>query len=681
MKRRSLLLAAALLLAAVLATWSNHFRNDFHFDDAHTIVNNLYIRDVGNIPRFFRDATTFSTLPANQSYRPLVSTTLAIDYRLGGGLAPFAFHLSTFLLFLAQGAAMFLLFRRILASAGRADEADAVSLFAVGWYLLHPAAAETINYVIARGDSISTLFVVAALLLHVRFRGDRRRHLALAALALGVLTKPVAVVFAPLLILWELQFGAASPELAPREGGGLAARWRTALAAALPSLLATVALLALVKALSPPTWTPGGTSRFAYVITQPLVILHYLATFFLPLSLSADTDWQASTTLLDPRVVGGAAGCLLLIGAAVASARQRAWRPVSFGLWWFLIGLAPTSFVFPLAEVMNDHRVFLPYVGLSLAVTWAARLLVLHFARTRRPGRPAGALAVCAAVLLLAPYAFGTHRRNETWRTEETLWRDVTLKSPRNGRGWMNYGLTLMERGEYAGAEAAFRTALPLTPNYAYLHINLGVVEAATGRPREAEAEFRTGLALAPGNPASYVFFARFLLRQGRRDEAVPLLLRALELAPAHVDARSQLLAAYESGGQLKEAVDLARQTLALAPGDPAATAFLARLNQPRPPAAAASPRVGPGSAEQLLELSLQRYRAGDFAGCIAAAEAALQLRPDYAAALNNVCAARNSLGQWEQAAAACERSLALDPTSALTRNNLAWARSRMKKP
>src|SRR5213592_2166665 len=85
----------------LLTAYANHFHNSLHFDDAHTIVNNAAIRDLRNIPQFFRDATTFSALPSNQSYRPLVSTLLAIDYRLGSGLQPFWFHLSVFILFAA----------------------------------------------------------------------------------------------------------------------------------------------------------------------------------------------------------------------------------------------------------------------------------------------------------------------------------------------------------------------------------------------------------------------------------------------------------------------------------------------------------------------------------------------------------------------------------------------------
>src|ERR1700724_4779065 len=90
MRERALAgLGGALLLIALLAAYSNHFQNSFHFDDAHTIENNASIRELRTIPRFFVDATTFSALPSNQSYRPLVTTLLAIDYKLGNGLHPF----------------------------------------------------------------------------------------------------------------------------------------------------------------------------------------------------------------------------------------------------------------------------------------------------------------------------------------------------------------------------------------------------------------------------------------------------------------------------------------------------------------------------------------------------------------------------------------------------------------
>src|ERR1700719_3576788 len=75
---------ALALVGMVCIAYSNHFDNPFHFDDEHTIVTNYYIRDLKNIPKFFTDATTSSSLPANQAYRPGVTTLNAIDTWLGG---------------------------------------------------------------------------------------------------------------------------------------------------------------------------------------------------------------------------------------------------------------------------------------------------------------------------------------------------------------------------------------------------------------------------------------------------------------------------------------------------------------------------------------------------------------------------------------------------------------------
>src|ERR1700691_1733440 len=100
--------AFAALLAFVAIVYSNHFGNAFHFDDFHTIVQNPYIQDLHNIPRFFTNLEPTSVLPANRTFRPLVFSSFAIDYWLGHGLQPLYFHLSTFFWFLVQLGLMFL---------------------------------------------------------------------------------------------------------------------------------------------------------------------------------------------------------------------------------------------------------------------------------------------------------------------------------------------------------------------------------------------------------------------------------------------------------------------------------------------------------------------------------------------------------------------------------------------
>ena len=53
---------AGAAFVVICAAYANHFHNGFHFDDSHTVINNVFIRDLHNTPLFFTDARTFSAL-------------------------------------------------------------------------------------------------------------------------------------------------------------------------------------------------------------------------------------------------------------------------------------------------------------------------------------------------------------------------------------------------------------------------------------------------------------------------------------------------------------------------------------------------------------------------------------------------------------------------------------------
>ena len=106
------------------------------------------------------------------------------------------------------------------------------------------------------------------------------------------------------------------------------------------------------------TYTPGGSSRWHYLLTQPSVILHYVVSLFLPLQLSADTQWPLVVDPLDGELIAGAAFVAAALALAWVTSRRKATRPVAFGILWFFVALLPTSSVVPLAEPMNDHRMF-----------------------------------------------------------------------------------------------------------------------------------------------------------------------------------------------------------------------------------------------------------------------------------------------------------------------------------
>ncbi len=666
---------AAVALAVALA-YANHFHNSFHFDDWHTIENNLYIRDLRNVPAFFRSATTFSSLPSNQSYRPLVTTTLALDYRIGGGLDPLAFHADSFALFAIQCVLMFFLFRRILDSAREHQGNRWVALFGTAWYALHAANAETVNYVISRSDILSTLGVVAALQLYAASERARRLHLYLVPAALGVLAKEAGAMFAPLLFLYVglIERQLSLRELVrPRNFGQVLLR-------TLPAFVVCGAAVVLSLKMAT-SWIPGGTSRIDYLITQPFVILHYFLTFFLPFNLTADTDWKLITNPFDDRVILGVAFVATLAVVAVRASRTREARPIAFCILWFFVALLPTSSLLPFSEVMNDHRLYFPFVGLVLAVCWTAVLAIERTQSWARPLRRAAAVAL--ALLVLVGHAAGTHARNRVWRSEETLWLDVTRKSPDNARGLMNYGVALMGRGQYAEAKSYFERSLALTPRYGYTHINLAIVLAALEQPVEAERHFHEGLECQPGIPSFHYFYARWLDGEERTDEAVDHLRHAIELSPTEISSRHLLMKVYTKRGDWNALAELARATLEIQPSDPQALSSARTAREDHagaiPPAEKERTRLKkPDGAETLLAQSLAFYQQGQYERVLTACDQALQLWPEYPEAFNNKCTALNALGRYAEAKAACESALRLKPDFELARNNLGVALQRI---
>ena len=460
-------LAVAGLGAAVVFIYGGHLHNAFHFDDAHAIVDNPYLRDIHNLPRFFTDPGMSSVLPANRVYRPILFASLAIDYWLGHGLAPLWFHLSTLLWFVLQIVLVFVLSRKIFDRISPETDNGWPAFFAAAFFGLHPVMAETVNYVIQRAELQSTLGVVAGMTVYACFPALRKYCLYLLPVALGILSKPPALVFPVLLFLYVWWIEGERP--------------RRALSQAVPSIALTVVLGILTAMMTPPAFNPGAYSAWGYRMTQPLVMFRYFMKFFVPTGLSADTDHQALTSILDDGVIQGFLFLAAFIGAIVLTAKRRETRPIAFGLGWFLATLIPTS-IMPLAEVENDHRMFFPFVGLAIAAPWAVALWL-----RRRPVNRYAVVPVCLVLLAVSGYA--AWQRCEVWKTEESLWRDVTVKSPLNGRGLMNYGLSLMARADYAGASYYFERAAFFLPNYYVLEINRGIVNGAmknAGRGREA---------------------------------------------------------------------------------------------------------------------------------------------------------------------------------------------------
>ncbi|MBM3785657.1 MAG: hypothetical protein FJW30_14930 [Acidobacteria bacterium] len=623
----SLLRIAALTLLLV-AAYYNHFDNAFHFDDFHTVVDNTAVHTLDNWKQFFQDPAAFSVLTTHQVYRPLVTLSLSADWTLAGGANTRWFHISTFLWLIVLAVTLWALFARLLRNEGWA-------WFATALFAVHPVSAETVNYIIQRGDLYATLGVTAALYLFLTARSP----LYLLPFAAGALSKTTALVF-PLLLAAYLAI------YRDRRWSSLA-----------PSVAATLVLGLLAWRMTGAGFNPGAASAGLYRATQGFVSWHYFTQFFWPAALTADTDMTSVAAYSDPRVWSGALFAAALLAVIACTAKRD--KEAAFGLAWFLIALLPTA-VMPLAEVANDHRMFMAFPGLCLAAGSLAKRL------------PRARWVPAAAALVLAASVTATHFRNEVWRTEESLWRDVTVKSPRNGRGLMNYGLTLMARGETRAALDYFERAAVFNPRYPILEINRAIANGVLGRDGDAERHFRHAVEWSPAQSSGYFYYGRWLWQRNRRTEAAANLERAVALNPRDFAARSLMAEIHAGMQQWRELDTLVQDTLSIAPTDATALRFKATLAETRRHAEDARSKAEAAPApERFIELSLAHFRSGRYLDCVEAARQALRLRPDYAEAYNNIAAGYNALRMWDEGIRAAQTAVRLKPDWELARNNL----------
>ncbi|MFH0867429.1 MAG: tetratricopeptide repeat protein [Bacteroidota bacterium] len=684
------------LFSGLILTYSNHFSNPFHFDDDHTIVTNVWIRNTENIPKFFIDGTTSSSLPQNQGYRPGVTTLNTIDYWIASkdpfridlnpaysntaGLKPFYFHLSIFTCFILQAFLIFLLIKKIYDITHNNQWNKYIVLFAVAFYCFHSANAETINYIISRSDSFSTLMVVLSFVIYIYFPAKRKYHLHLLPYIFGFTVKEPTLMYAPLLYIYILLFEKQA-DLTKMFRKENVKKIFSSFIPVLPLIFIGIGLFLLNQIFTPKTAIPFFASRWNYMITQPFVIVHYFKTFFLPTELTVETDWELFTSIFNTRAIMGIMFVAGLIILAFRLTRKSITRPIAFGIFWFLIALLPTSSIIPLLEVLNYHRIYFPYIGLVISLSWTVYLLFFNNEKKILSGIFIKFGVVIFLTLLIIYHAYGTYRRNQIWSSDETLWYDATVKSPCSGRGLMNYGLTQMQKGNYIVAKEYFEKALVLSPFYSLLHINLAILHSALKDYETAEKYFKSAIEVGLYADQSYNYYGNFLFSQKRYDEAAFNLKKSIEMNPAYTEPRFTLMALYNDTEDWGALSRLAEGTLFYLPNDATCLIYIdaAKNKKTKLDVAIETAEQNP-TEDNYINLSLKYYEDGQYEKCISACEEALKINPKNTIAYNNICTAYNQLKLFDKAITACNKALEIDSSFALAKGNLNHAKSQRNK-
>ena len=177
-----------LLVLVAAGVFLNSISNSFHFDDEHSITENLSIRNLSLVPDYLIDPDHFSRNPGSGMYRPLTLTSYALNYHFSGYDAR-DYRAVNLILHVASALAAFALVLQLSGQRGLA--LGAAMLFAV-----HPVVSEPVNYISARAGSLAAFFSVSAMWLYCRCNARFTASYALALLCfvLALMSKSTAIV-------------------------------------------------------------------------------------------------------------------------------------------------------------------------------------------------------------------------------------------------------------------------------------------------------------------------------------------------------------------------------------------------------------------------------------------------------------------------------------------------------
>jgi tetratricopeptide (TPR) repeat protein len=201
-------------------------------------------------------------------------------------------------------------------------------------------------------------------------------------------------------------------------------------------------------------------------------------------SLRDNAGWRDEIQVEYLSIGGLLLASVLMIGAC----RKGLARPVrAFGAGWFVLAFLPVSNFFDLNATVAEHWLYLPSVGFLIFATGCC----LDFPRTL--------FRFVAPVAGLAALALGARSfiRSTDWVDEETFYCRTLAAGGTSIRVALNLGQIYSSRGQYAQAEALYRTILKISPDYLIARTNLGDTLVHQGKMAEANALF------AGANPAA----------------------------------------------------------------------------------------------------------------------------------------------------------------------------------
>lgn len=622
------LLVCVFLIAITLMVYWQARRFDFvNYDD------NLYITDNAHTQAglTWENVRWAFTTGHASNWHPLTWLSYMLDVELFGQ-NPAAHHLINVLFHMANAVLLFLVVRRMTGALWQ-------SAFVAALFAVHPLHVESVAWIAERKDVLSTLFwllAMAAYLSYVRRPGVVRYLAVMAALAVGLMVKPMLVTLPAVLLLldcWPLD----RFDLKHSDRSAFARRIAVLVAekvplVALATLSSAITMLAQRSGKAVAAWDVlpfserAGNALVSYVRYIWMTVWPARLAAFYPHPGPNLPVWQ---------VAGAVAVLTCLTVLAILTMRRRPYLIV--GWLWYLGTLLPVIGIVQVgAQALADRYTYVPLIGIFIMVAWGVAALAAGLRAPR-------AAVAGAAVLALAALTVCAGIQTSHWRNSITLFEHALRVTSRNYLAHKNLGVALANAEEYAKAAPHYLKAIEYKPNDADLYYNLGNALDKLGKPKEAIERFRKALEVDPSHVETLYNLGNTLARQGRYAEAEAAYADALRINPDHLGVIVNMGNTLAMQERPVEAAKLYRKAI----------------------------RLDPDEVDPYINLANALAAQEKFDEAVSNYEKAIHIEPRHVEAHCNLGHAFVQQGKLEEAAKQFSQVLRIDPGNARAREHL----------
>jgi len=536
-----------LFLFVGLLIYANSFHAGFQLDDYKIIVENPVIPHAKD-PIFVWKFDPSRFLP---------HYSFALNYAWGN-FDVFSYHVVNVVFHILNSLLVFLFLRNLFSkffSDSRLTQRtkEIIAFFSAFIFLVHPLQTSAVTYIVQRSTLMVTFFYLLGLIFYLFFRSNSLKRwyaVSLVCVFLGAISKPNIITFPIILFALEAYFLRPSQKEVKK-------RCLAILPFFLPGLLTWMLLLVWKNGqfnlfqMMEVTRQSRLISRYIYFSTEMNVIIKYLSLVFFPLSQNLDYDFPLSSGILTfPAIFSFfAVAGLIYFTFRIYSKNKIA----SFGLLWFFITLAPESSFYPLSDVIFEHRLYLPLVGMSI---FLVSFLVPFFKNQK--------FLIGGISIFVIFFSVLTIRRNAIWANQQELISDTISKSPDKARPLNNLADFYLRQGDVDLAEKILRKTVRLESETSRYHYNLGVVLQKQGRSDEAKAEYYKAVMLDElyTEPVYYYNLGQIYQEKGDVEKAEMLYQGALSIEPRYADVYANLGNLYASQKKFQQAIKTYSQAL-----------------------------------------------------------------------------------------------------------------------